>query len=238
MSDPKHDTQPVRRVDPRSLPPAPSVPPNPSGKPKAKRSDGYVALPPTTLPEMQPYRQAPPTRGGGCLIPAWSILLTLIFVFACAFGILAAAVSLGGDAAPGGDPQIVVIPPQTTPTSPLLDFLTTPTPTLFSDLDAASAQATFALEGPMLAPVIFTPTPMGISVSVMVSVDVDGGLNIRPQPGVDNTELYRANYGEIYNVIAGPENVNGLTWWRLEDPTNPSRGGWAAGEYLLVVSSP
>jgi hypothetical protein len=185
-------------------------------KPKAKRDD------------------PPPTRGG-CLIPVWSVLLTVIMAFACAFAILAAAIALGGDDAPGGEPQIVVIPVQITPTSPLVVLQTTPTPTLIPAADQIVLQATFALSGPMLAPVVFTPTPMGISVGALVSVDVDGGLNIRPQPGVDNTELYRANYGELYNVVAGPENVNGLTWWRLQDPTNPNRGGWAAGEYLIVV---
>ncbi len=193
---------------------------------------------PTFVPIREKAKRDDSTASrGGCLIPAWSILLTLILVFACAFSILAAAIALGGDDAPGGQPQIVVIPAQVTPTSPLVDFSITPTPTLIAPADALALQATFALEGPMLAPVVFTPTPMGIAVGVMVSVDVDGGLNIRPQPGVDNTELYRANFGEFYTVVAGPENVNGLTWWRLQDPTNADRGGWAAGEYLLVVPS-
>jgi hypothetical protein len=242
--------KPVKSKSPQYPPPLPSdLPEIParrrderrtaSGKPKRgelvpaeKRVPMYVEVEPPLAPR-KPHPDAP--SRSGCYIPAWSILLTLIFVFACAFTMLAIVIALGGDAEPGGQPVIQVVTPMQTPTSPLDALLTTPTPTLQSVGEAGNQF--FDLMGPTLQPVIFTATPMGISVGVSVSVDVDGGLNVRPEPGVSNIERFRANYGEIFTVIGGPENVNGFTWWLLQDPSNSNRGGWAAGEFLAVVPS-
>ncbi len=154
-------------------------------------------------------------------------------VFACAAAMLAGVIALGGDAAPGGEPQIVIVTPMQTPTSPLDALLTTPTPTL--QVIQSGDNTFFDLQGPTLMPVIFTPTPMGIALGVTIRVDVDGGLNVRPQPTTDNTPLFQAQYGELFTVVEGPENAQGLTWWRIESLADPSRTGWAAGEFLLVV---
>ncbi|MDX2160716.1 MAG: SH3 domain-containing protein [bacterium] len=222
MVDSQHDTKPKR---PESLPRQADLPRpgHPSG--------GFAPLEPPVVYKRK--RDEIDSRPGGCLIPAWSLLLMLITVFGCAFGLLAAAIALGGDAAPGGAPQIVLVPAQVTPTNPLDAFFTTPTPTLFTGDTLGGVD--FALQGPTLAPVIFTPTPMGIAVGVTVLVDVDGGLNVRPQPGVDNVELFRANYNDQFTVVDGPRNENGLTWWLIQDPFDPNRGGWAAGEFLRVL---
>lgn len=247
MTDPKHDTQPIRPITPQNLPPAPGnvahsrshVPPNvhdPHQKPK--RTEVPPGFAPLDLPEMPPKRKRDEASAepGGCLIPAWSLLLMLISVFACAFTILAAAIALGGDAAPGGDPQINVIPPNTTPTDPMVAFYTTPTPTLINP--GVAGDSAFVLSGPTLPPIVFTPTPSSITIGATVAVDVDGGLNVRPAPGVDNTERFRANYNDVFTVVDGPANANGLTWWLLQDLYDPTRGGWAAGQFLRVIPPP
>ncbi len=221
------DTQPIRPVKPNTLP---EPPPPLREKPKREeRSTGGFA--PIDVSDKR--KRGDERSPAGCLFPAWTILLTLILAFGCAFGLLALAITLGGDADPSGSPQIVLITAAVTPTSPMEAFYTTPTPTLMGTSDAA-ARATFALEGPTLPPVIFTPTPMQIAVGVQVVADVDGGLNVREAPGIGGEILFQAAYLEAFRVVGGPENVNGLTWWRIEDLFNPSRGGWAAGEFLAV----
>lgn len=226
------DTQPIRPIKPNTLPEPPNNAPVYLREKSKRGAPPDAGFAPIHAPDKRKRDDEP--RRSGCLIPAWTILLTLILVFACAFALLAAAITLGGDAEPSGRPQIVLITPAVTPTSPMVAFFTTPTPTLMGTSDAA-ALATFALEGPTLAPVIFTPTPMQIAVGVQVVADVDGGLNVREQPGISGNILFQASYQALFNVIGGPENVNGLTWWRIQDPFDPSRGGWAAGEFLAVV---
>lgn len=225
------DTQPIRPIKPTTLPePPPAIPVTVREKPKrdSAPSSGFA---PIDAPDKR--KRIDDRSPAGCLFPVWTLLLTLIFAFGCAFGLLAVAITLGGDADPSGSPQIVLITAAVTPTSPMEAFYTTPTPTLMGTSDAA-ARATFALEGPTLPPVIFTPTPMQIAVGVQVVADVDGGLNVREAPGISGEILFQAAYLEAFRVVGGPENVNGLTWWRIEDLFNPSRGGWAAGEFLAV----
>lgn len=246
-------TQPLQAVDPsKHLPPPPSQPPRVPSNDRGERRTpppltpdkpkrGTLVPAETRLPQPgyvpldvvpRDARKQKPQRSG-CFLPAWSILLTLILVFACAAAMLAAVIALGGDADPGGAPQIVVLTAMQTPTSPLDALLITPTPTL--QIIPEVGDQFFDLQGPTLAAVIFTATPVGIAVGVTVTVDVDGGLNVRPQPSTDNQELFRANFGELFIVVEGPQNNQGLTWWRIEDLTNRARGGWAAGEFLQVV---
>lgn len=234
----KDGTQPNKPIQaPRyPVPPPNNLPEMQLAKPKrgelrgAEKQISPYANVEIDLPARKPKPQAP---RGGFYIPAWSILLTLIFVFACAFGMLALVITLGGDAAPGGQPVIQVVAPMQTPTSPLDALLTTPTPTLQRVNDGGNQF--FDLLGPTLEAVQFTATPVMISVGAHVTVDVDGGLNVRPEPTVNNVERFRANFGEIFIVIDGPQNANGFTWWLIQDVNNSARGGWAVGEFLQVA---
>jgi len=37
-------------------------------------------------------------------------------------------------------------------------------------------------------------------------------------------------------VVDGPEQADGFIWWYLEAPYDTSRSGWAASQYLGLVS--
>ncbi|MBL8163768.1 MAG: hypothetical protein JNJ61_17405, partial [Anaerolineae bacterium] len=51
----------------------------------------------------------------------------------------------------------------------------------------------------------------------------------RSSPGTDNTVntvLDIAEPGEVFTIVAGPQEANGLTWWRVRDANGSE--GWAA----------
>ncbi|MBK8027852.1 MAG: SH3 domain-containing protein [Chloroflexi bacterium] len=225
MTEPRLDdtrdltgTQPVLPVDPRRTGQTANAPRS-SGVPerrKRKRSD----------------RQSSPM-----FLPAWSVGLMLLMVFGIAVGIVSLVLMLGGQTAPGGEPRVIIVTGEPTPTSPVpeqptADPIVTPT----TDLSGQNLPLpTFALEGPTLAPVILSPTPLTVNVGSAILVNTEG-LNVRPEAGLDNTPLFTAALGEGFNVVGGPVQSAGLTWWEIQSPDDTTRRGWAAADYLDVFS--
>ena len=111
---------------------------------------------------------------------------------------------------PGPHPTAIVwtATPTPTPTNP-------PTPT------------------PTAIPVTPRP-PTDIAIGEMVEVTGTGGagLSLRAGAARDADRLDVALEGESFLVISGPIEADDLTWWRLRDPDDPQREGWAAANYL------
>lgn len=203
-----------------------------------------------TPPPPQPPRRRPPppprkvrSRGdSGLYFPWWSILLTLGIVFAIAGGIVLLVYTLGGRTVPESQPVVIVSSP--VPTERPASFPVSPvTPTLPPEIDPAGAsggarEGGFTLAGPTLVPVEMSPTPRSLALGERVRV-VDVGvqqLNVRNRAGVlDTSIVFRAEEGSIFVLADGPQQSDGLTWWRIEDPNNPSRTGWAASNYLQML---
>jgi hypothetical protein len=86
------------------------------------------------------------------------------------------------------------------------------------------------------------PSPMpgmiGVGSSVQISGTEGSGLNIRSNPGTSTTILFVALESEVFEVIDGPLEADGLTWWLLVTPLDSTRSGWAASNYLSLVSNP
>ena len=76
---------------------------------------------------------------------------------------------------------------------------------------------------------------VGVNRQVIV-VDVGAQqLNVRDTAGViGTTVLFRAEEGTIFNVVDGPQQVDGLLWWKIQAPNNTARTGWAASNYLQI----
>lgn len=165
-------------------------------------------------------------------LPAWSVGLMLLLVFGIVGAIVLLVITLGGQNAPSGEPRIVIITaePSSTPDASLATATSgvQPLPSFQGPVP------TFGLEGPTLAPIIISPTPLSITIGATVVVNSDQ-LRIRPQPNLDNRELFFAVEGDQFVVIGGPERGSDLTWWQVEDPDDPSRTGWAAADYLDVA---
>ena len=77
----------------------------------------------------------------------------------------------------------------------------------------------------------------GISVQRFVKIEGTGGigLRIRKEPGMDTEVQFIANESEVFIVIGGPEEKDGILWWQLSTPYDETRSGWASSEYLSAV---
>jgi hypothetical protein len=192
-------------------------------------------------------RKRRPRRDNALYLPVWSVVLMLIVVIGVAGGVIALVAVLGGNNAPDGDPVFVIVTAEPSATgqvgateNPAIAQRVTPAP---DSLGSAGGQTgatqaftgplpTFALEGPTLPPVILSPTPLTINIGANVIVQATDGLNVRETPGLTGTILFRADDQAVFNVVGGPEAADSITWWRLQDPTDASRVGWAAADYL------
>jgi hypothetical protein len=88
-----------------------------------------------------------------------------------------------------------------------------------------------------LEAVQFTPTPIPIAVGIQIAVEgVDENmLNVRQAPGISNAIVFRAEEESIFTITEGPMQADGFTWWRLQDPADATRTGWAVANYLRVL---
>jgi hypothetical protein len=216
---------------PRPEPPVRPDDTNPSGATRA--------VPPP--PEKRKRRDARSSRAANPLyLPLWSVGLMLVMAFCATFSIISLVLLLGGNTPSGGSgtPRVVIITaipsptfdaaaaPTVTPTSPLLPSDGTP-----------GAVPTFALEGPTLPPVILSPTPVTIAIGQTVLITEDQ-VRLRASPGLDGELISYLAIGTQFTVIGGPQQASSLTWWQVEDPTQPLVRGWVAADYLEPVPQP
>lgn len=109
----------------------------------------------------------------------------------------------------------------------------------------------FVIQAPTGTPLISsvlpksTPTPapqadvsgQPIAVGLYVQVtgtDVDG-LRLRGEPGLESEIRFVAIEAEVFQVLDGPREVDGYTWWYIQGPYDPNVHGWAVAQYLGVI---
>jgi len=44
--------------------------------------------------------------------------------------------------------------------------------------------------------------------------------------------------GEVFQVMDGPVELDGYTWWLLQAPYDPNVQGWAVADFMIVVQNP
>jgi len=143
------------------------------------------------------------TRPGGRRgLPLWPLLVILLLI-------AVVIISLWNPFTPPTQPTVEAIPTVTSALPTLAPFPTaTPTP-----------QA--------------TPTPP-TEITVGGYVEVVGAeadeLSYRSGPGLNFARLGIIKDGTILEVLEGPEEADGYTWWRLEDEDGFI--GWAADDWL------
>lgn len=192
--------------------------------------------PPPNLPEQDnrppgyvPYgprkRKKKPERSG-LYLPLWSVALMLMTVLALAGGVILLVIYFGGPAyVAGGDPQIVIITAAATQTSQQPPIAQLTTNASFSP--ATQPAVALTLEGPTLVPTsTATPTPDVIAIGKQVIVIGAGGVNVRSAAGTTNTVNFVSQPDAVLMVIDGPQQVENLNWWQVQDETG--RTGWAA----------
>jgi hypothetical protein len=84
-----------------------------------------------------------------------------------------------------------------------------------------------------------TPAPgeFAIGVYVQITKTGDEGLNIRSEAGLNTKVLFSGRDSEVFLIAAGPVQADGYTWWRLTASYDATRAGWAAQNFLTVISS-
>jgi len=94
---------------------------------------------------------------------------------------------------------------------------------------------------PTAAPTII-PTPIPGAIGIGAFVQITGtegqGLRLRGGPGLGNDQLFLGYDSEVYQVVDGPVDADGHTWWKLTAPYDVTRTGWAVQDYLTVIQSP
>jgi hypothetical protein len=145
-------------------------------------------------------------------------------VFACSLFALTAFVvnGLKPDASvrPVGTALLqVVAAPTDTPVLPTLPPTDTPTPEPGTPLP---------------------PPPGVISVGSYVQITGTGtdGLRMRSQAGLQGDIRFLAIEAEVFEVVDGPQESDGYTWWFLQAPYDEQVQGWAVSNYLSLVHNP
>lgn len=262
---PNDDEQETRAVDstrkldqrtpPRGIPPVvnrpnvvPPPPPKPSPKqmppPPPRQTGQSPRVPPQNLPPKPKRGRARNRRESGLYLPLWSLGAMILIVLLIAGCIILVVIGLGGRNAqipPAPPPQMVIntlIPTNTPENQPLTPATATIPPIFEPVVGNGQPNINFALAGPTLVPVEISPTPqpLGIGANVVVIGVGETQLNVRDKAGVIGTTiLFRADEGDLFVIVAGPELVDNLTWWRIQNPSDATQSGWAAGQYLQVT---
>lgn len=171
-----------------------------------------------------------------------SLLITAAIVLLLALAIIAAAVSMRGEPLPPStEPRIEIL---TAPGS-AADAAPSEPPAAGAGaaqsleiILAAETPARLDMEGPPVPTVIITNTPLPLAVGLRAEVFNVGAdeLNVRNIPSVRESQiLFRAPAGTRFDIIGGPQEADGYTWWQLRDGQYQVQG-WAVAKYLLTVS--
>ncbi|MBC8171499.1 MAG: hypothetical protein H7X77_07490 [Anaerolineae bacterium] len=174
----------------------------------------------------------------GLFPPWWSILLTLLMVGVCAGSLVLVVVLLGGNAAPAQPPRLVVLTAASVDNFVAESLVIVTVPSAEATQAQAQSSVSFVMSGPTLPPPAITPTAISISIGATIRViDVgDQQLNVRERPGVIDVDVaFRSPENTLFTIVDGPSQADGLTWWKIQDPENNLRSGWAASNYLEVV---
>ena len=121
-------------------------------------------------------------------------------------------------------------------------------------LPIAPTSAMVVVPAPTLTPQpsstpYFTPTPTqrpglppaseGIQIGSYVQISgTDGaGLRLRSGAGLNFDPKFLAMDAEVFEVREGPVEASGITWWFLVATYDENRSGWAASNYLQIITT-
>ena len=215
----------------------------PPAQPSAPPGTGQMMpypLAPAPGAVRRPARRTAPANSG-FYFPWWSLVMLVVIVGVAALTLFLMFTEMSQPVVPGNQPARVQV--------------VTSQPTLsqdFAQQPGGAAPAPGLGAGPTPIPQSFpTPTvplptpipspslPPGdfvIGAQVRVVGVGTNGLNIRSSPGLDGTPRFLAAEDEVFVIVDGPQNVDSLEWWRVEDPDDSERFGWAARNYLEIVT--
>lgn len=218
---------------------------HPSRGPSRSARMGHSAAPPPTYPgpgpQGAPRRPAQRRRpsDSGWYLPWWSLVIMVGMVGGIALGLLVFVAKLSQPQSLGNQtPHVELITSQPTLSQ---DFYATSPPVIVQPQanPAAIPQAIATPTVPLPTPVPSPSLPPGnfaIGASAQVVGVEASGLNVRSTPGYGGVPRFLAYDGEVFVLVDGPQSADDLEWWRIEDPDDPDRFGWAARNFLMIVA--
>jgi cytoskeletal protein RodZ len=185
-------------------------------------------------------------RGGGGqeLFPKWMWIVVPILVILVLAGIWQLLVGGGDETASRATPEptqaatvAATAPkeaaepteePSEERTLPSLDTTATPTREVLP----------LRTHTPTPAEVSVTPTPaeseaaaeLAVGDTVTVSDTGGAGLNMRAGAGTGHAKVKTLREGAEVEIIGGPEDANGYTWWQVRDADGAT--GWVVEDFL------
>jgi hypothetical protein len=98
------------------------------------------------------------------------------------------------------------------------------------EVQSTTPQPAPEVETPTPAPTsTFTPTPLPgtvLAAGQQARVTAPAGLNLRDTPATDGQLLIQLGTGQLVNVVDGPVEADGYTWWQIDDRLG--NVGWGA----------
>ncbi|MGI6367264.1 MAG: SH3 domain-containing protein [Anaerolineae bacterium] len=74
-------------------------------------------------------------------------------------------------------------------------------------------------------------TPLAINDRAAVCCTDMAGLRLRAEAGTEHPVVKLLEEGKIVEIIGGPKEASGFTWWQVQDEVGTS--GWAAEDFML-----
>ncbi len=74
----------------------------------------------------------------------------------------------------------------------------------------------------------------GVGARVTIVGTGGGGLNFRRAPSISAERIRSLPDGTVYEIVGGPEQADGFTWWQLRDPTDGTIG-WGVQNYMQLT---
>lgn len=117
-----------------------------------------------------------------------------------------------------------------------------------SETSSKNSSLVTVIPAPTLTPTLsisLTNTPEsekieinGITIGKFVQISGTGGdgLRLRSGPGKENPPLFLGYESEVFEVKDGPKFSDGITWWFLVAPYDQTRSGWAAADFLKLIT--
>ncbi|MBN1138941.1 MAG: SH3 domain-containing protein [Anaerolineae bacterium] len=173
-------------------------------------------------PDRKPMRHA---RRRGPVLPPWALLAIVVGIVI----LLCVALVLLVKAIQGRGADETPVPTATATRQ------AAPTATWTPSVPIQTATPTVELPiGPTALPGSFTEIAPGATVTVQGTGNV--GLNLRAQPTTGAAIVITVREGNSLTVLDGPQEADGLVWWKLR--TSDGKEGWGAAKYLALKVNP
>ena len=82
----------------------------------------------------------------------------------------------------------------------------------------------------------YTGTDINTGEFVQIVGTNGAGLHIRSGPSLEESSNFLGMDDEVFKVMEGPQENDGFLWWFLVAPYDENRSGWAASDFLRVVT--